>query len=71
MCKDMQEIEKPVIRGKKTCGPRALIKSLPSKKKVSRTGETERNGDNITLGFLLVLEREHTFLIQIIELATL
>lgn len=56
---------------KKTCGPRALIKSLPSKKESFRTGETERNGDNITLGFLLVLEREHTFLIQIIELATL
>lgn len=46
-------------------------KILALQKESFRTGETERNGDNITLGFLLVLEREHTFLIQIIELATL
>ena len=47
------------------------FKILAPQKESFRTGETEINGDNITLGFLLVLEREHTFLIQIIELATL
>lgn len=46
-------------------------KILATQKESFRTDEMERNRDNITLGFLLFLEREHAFLIQIIELATL
>lgn len=54
-----------------TLWAQSSYKILAIQKESFRTGEMERNGDNITLGFLLFLEREHAFLIQIIELATL